>query len=71
MDGRKVSFKGERRHRPGRRTAEAFCCHCSAKWEGSNCQGTAARHTDATGHQTVVEVTQCQIYFVPGKEWRF
>lgn len=65
-----MSFKEQRRHRPGRRTVEAYCCHCNAKWEGNNCQGTAARHTDATGHETHVIVTQPVIYFVPGREWR-
>lgn len=65
-----MNFRKERRHRPGHRTVLAFCCHCDAQWEGNNVQGTAARHTDATGHQTAVEVTQCQIYYVPGKEWK-
>lgn len=64
-----MKYRNERRHRPGRRTVRAYCCHCGAEWEGQNVQGTAARHTDATGHQTHVEVTQVIIYYVPGREW--
>lgn len=37
--------------------AGCFECHGSeAKWWGGNSQGVAARHHDATGHTTWVEV---------------
>jgi len=37
--------------------AGCFCCHGSeAHWWGPQAQGTAARHHDATGHQTWADV---------------
>lgn len=34
-----------------------FACHgTDAHWHGPQAQGTAARHHDATGHQTWVDV---------------
>ena len=38
------------------------CDDCGAEWHANNSLGVAARHTDATGHRTVVEVTR-GIYF--------
>jgi hypothetical protein len=41
------------------RDVRASCDMCfpgETKWEGGNAQGVAARHTDATGHETWVEV---------------
>jgi len=41
------------------REAMAGCYQCGGldmKWYGPNAQGVAARHHDATGHQTWVEV---------------
>lgn len=38
--------------------AGCFVCHGSdAHWNGGNVQGVAARHTDATGHETWVTVS--------------
>lgn len=43
-----------------------FVCHgFDAKWFGGNTQGVAARHHDATGHQTWVDVQMSIRY---GKE---
>lgn len=37
--------------------AGCFVCHGNdARWFGGNAQGVAARHTDATGHETWVDV---------------
>lgn len=41
------------------RDVKAGCFTCGgmdAKWYGGNAQGVAARHTDATGHETWVDV---------------
>lgn len=41
------------------RTVIAGCFVCGgsdAKWEGPQAQGTAARHHDATGHETWADV---------------
>lgn len=41
------------------RTIRAGCFSCwgsMAHWTGANAQGVAARHHDATGHQTWVDV---------------
>jgi hypothetical protein len=46
-------------------SAQAGCMQCAggnAQWYGKSAQGTAARHTDATGHQTWVESTMSVIY---------
>lgn len=65
-----LKFASQRKRRPGRRTVTAYCTECDPRreWEGQNVQGTAARHTDATGHRTIVEVVQCHVYFVPEAE---
>jgi hypothetical protein len=51
MSGRKYSYS---------RTLQGGCfvCHNNgdAAWFGQNAQGVAARHHDATGHQTWVDV---------------
>ena len=40
-----------------------YVCHQSeAHWFGLNTQGVVARHHDATGHKTWVEVTTCFTY---------
>lgn len=37
--------------------AGCFTCHgTDVRWRGGNAQGVAARHHDATGHETWVEV---------------
>lgn len=44
-------------------TAGCFVCNGSdAKWFGGSAQGTAARHHDATGHQTWADVTLSVTY---------
>ena len=53
--------------RPTRTSRNVFagCFQCSgsdAKWWGGNSQGVAARHHDATGHQTWVEVSMTVKY---------
>lgn len=47
------------------RTTVAGCRNCTGstrRWSGHNAQGVAARHHDATGHQTWVEVTLSIVY---------
>jgi len=40
-----------------------FVCHgTDAKWWGPQAQGTAARHHDATGHETWADVLMCVRY---------
>lgn len=42
------------------RTVIAGCFQCYGsdyKWSGGNAQGVAARHHDATGHETWADVT--------------
>ena len=41
------------------RDVNAGCFQCSGtepRWRGGNAQGVAARHADATGHETWVDV---------------
>lgn len=38
------------------RDVSAGCETCGKRWDGPNAQGVAARHYDATGHRTWVEV---------------
>ena len=48
----------KRRTRVGRMAIMAGCYDCDggeARWFGGNAQGVAARHHDATGHETWVE----------------
>jgi hypothetical protein len=47
------------------RTLHAGCFTCNgsdAKWFGNNAQGVAARHHDATGHPTWVDVSMSIFY---------
>lgn len=47
------------------RDATAGCFVCNGndyKWHGPNAQGVAARHHDATGHATWVDVVLSIIY---------
>jgi hypothetical protein len=47
--------------------AGCFTCHGhEAHWMGKNGQGVAARHTDATGHETWVEVFMSLRYVAEG-----
>lgn len=51
-----------------KRDVTAGCFICSGmdlKWTGGNAQGVAARHHDATGHQTWVNISMSVVY---GKE---
>jgi cytochrome c551/c552 len=46
-----------------------FVCHGdAAKWFGPNAQGVAARHHDATGHQTWVDVCMMIRYGLSGNQ---
>jgi hypothetical protein len=50
------------------RDVRAGCYQChngEAHWIGKNAQGVAARHTDATGHRTWVEVMMSIAYAAP------
>jgi hypothetical protein len=38
------------------REVRAGCVLCGAEWKGGSAQGSAARHTDVTDHETWVEV---------------
>lgn len=38
------------------RDVRAGCEQCGKRWDAPNAQGVAARHHDATGHKTWVEV---------------
>lgn len=52
------------------RDVKAGCHVCGdgyvPQWTGGNAQGVAARHTDATGHKTWVEVDLNITYFLEG-----
>ena len=50
--------------------AGCFVCHgTQCKWVGKNAHGVAARHHDATGHATWVEVAMSiYIYYGAGGE---
>lgn len=48
--------------------AGCFVCHGSdAHWFGGQAQGTAARHTDATGHETWCDVALSVRYKAAGQ----
>lgn len=53
-----------RETRTGREVkAGCFTCHGNMSgWTSKNAQGVAARHHDATGHPTLVEVSLCIYY---------
>lgn len=63
MTGRKG--RGPRQKRVARLATTAGCYVCGGgdiQWEGGNAQGVAARHHDATGHQTWVGVVWSIVY---------
>jgi hypothetical protein len=51
------------------RTVKAGCNACQAHWEGPQAQGTAARHTDVTGHDTWCKVVM-EIRYSAGRPAR-
>ena len=59
-------FRAQRRHK-GFRDVRAECQVCGEVWDSRNAQGVAARHTDATGHEVSVDISQHVTYFVPKK----
>ena len=49
--------------------AKCWTCHPDGwQWFGPQAQGTAARHTDATGHKTHVEMVLAVDYTTPEAE---
>lgn len=44
------------------RDVRAGCRNCQARWSGKNAQAVAAKHHDATGHETWVEVNMAITY---------
>ena len=50
------------------RDVTAHCERCNKTWTGPNAQGVAARHTDATGHETYVDIYQSITYYRKGEE---
>ena len=39
-----------------KRDVQAECWTCGKRWVGPNAHGVAARHAEAHGHRTIVEV---------------